>query len=372
MKKMLIITSTIFFTFILVLSTSANSQIVTETIDIDVNNCTELAKDFIENFYSKAYLNKELEYSVNITDSFLKEIVQAKFDDTQAPRILSSCRSFYIIFKEVSSFKERDIIYIQLPIAFYYFLDEETESCGSGRPKYFKFRKTETSYVLENWYTSSDGSLDFTLYTESGGAMAFLTLEQYVDWAKNPIDYSRYTEKALNRVERRESYFLSLKNLSEKEISEIETNETLSITSFSFPKFSYGIYHTNNNCFIPTITDYGWIFDRTSIANWARENYDSSNIESGSTVISYTDFSLYGEWDCTNFASHALSAGGASMYRPNGTTNRSIGWWSQEGYTLCSSSWSGVDSFYDFLINNAIGSGLGPFGIGAEFVQSIS
>lgn len=49
--------------------------------------------------------------------------------------------------------------------------------------------------------------------------------------------------------------------------------------------------------------------------NWARHNYDKSSPTSSTLSVSYYDFSqISGTFDCTNFASHALLAGGAVMH----------------------------------------------------------
>ena len=370
MKKLLTMAVSLILMAVLAVSASASGQIGTEEINFDVDRCVDIAKDFIEEFYTAAYMDEEFELNLTVIDSDLSTIIQAKFDDTHSPRILTPCKAFSLNFKEISASQSEDLIYIELPIAFYFVLEGESESCGSHRPEYFTFRKIGNEYVLENWITSSWGSLDSTLY--SGRTKEFINLDQYIDWIETPIDYSLYAEQALDRVADRETYFTSVKSVSETEKSDVEEIEVYSKV-IDIPKYSYGIYNTNEDEYvIPTITDTGWSFDRTTMANWARENWDSSNIESGSSVISYTDFSDYGEWDCTNFASHALSAGGAEMYRPNNTVNRGLGWWSLDGYSLCSSSWSGVDSFYAFLIGNAEGSNPGPLGIGADFVMENS
>ena len=66
----------------------------------------------------------------------------------------------------------------------------------------------------------------------------------------------------------------------------------------------------------------------------------------------YYDFDGLGG-DCTNFASQCLFAGSGVM---NGTPD--IGWYFHS-LSSRSAAWTGVEYFYRFLTNNAVGSGVG-------------
>ena len=92
------------------------------------------------------------------------------------------------------------------------------------------------------------------------------------------------------------------------------------------------------------LTEY--LLDRVAILEYARKWAFERN-------PAFYDFSNLGG-DCTNFVSQCLYAGGAVM---NGTPD--TGWYY---YSLDnrSPSWTGVEFFYDFLVNNR---GVGPFGV---------
>ncbi|WP_281170123.1 amidase domain-containing protein [Paenibacillus pinihumi] len=60
---------------------------------------------------------------------------------------------------------------------------------------------------------------------------------------------------------------------------------------------------------------------------------------------------MSGNWDCTNFVSHALLAGGAVVYDTNGTGISSTGWYYRR-LSNRSSSFSGVPNLHNFLVNN--------------------
>ncbi|BAE83178.1 hypothetical protein DSY1389 [Desulfitobacterium hafniense Y51] len=89
-----------------------------------------------------------------------------------------------------------------------------------------------------------------------------------------------------------------------------------------------------------------------AILAYARANYDKINPSSGNGTVPYFDFSVYpGNWDCTNFVSHALLAGGANVYDTGGSGISGTGWYFRSESNR-SSSWSGVPELYNFLISN--------------------
>lgn len=92
--------------------------------------------------------------------------------------------------------------------------------------------------------------------------------------------------------------------------------------------------------------------NKKNIATYARNNYNKSSPTSGGSGVNYYDFSdISGNWDCTNFVSHALLAGGAVTYDTNGTGIASTGWY-YRNLSNRSSSWSGVTFLHNFLVNN--------------------
>ncbi len=105
--------------------------------------------------------------------------------------------------------------------------------------------------------------------------------------------------------------------------------------------------------------------DRSAIVNWAESNYDKDTPTTGNSAIvpQYYDFSeITGNFDCTNFASHALLAGGAIVYD---TGDPGTGWY-YNSLSDRSYSWSGVPNFGSFLINNRT---KGPGGYAMEYTN---
>lgn len=90
-------------------------------------------------------------------------------------------------------------------------------------------------------------------------------------------------------------------------------------------------------------------YDRIKAVNYAEKWAYSRN-------PSYYDFSIIGG-DCTNFASQCLYAGAPIMNNLN-----TLGWYYRSAGDRAP-SWTGVEYFYNFLIDNeqGVGSGVGPF-----------
>ena len=109
--------------------------------------------------------------------------------------------------------------------------------------------------------------------------------------------------------------------------------------------------------------------NKSAIVSWARNNIVSSPSSGGSSVPYYDFSQISGNYDCTNFVSHALLAGGAVPYvTTSGTSPRSTGWY----YTSLSnrsSSWSGVTNLYNFITANTT---KGPTGVGISYTTHIA
>ncbi len=106
--------------------------------------------------------------------------------------------------------------------------------------------------------------------------------------------------------------------------------------------------------------------NKSAMARWAVANCSKAKPTSGNPNVlpDYYDFSLITDsYDCTNFVSHAVLAGGAPM---SYSGSPSSGWYFS-GLNYRSYSWSGVVSFYEFLVGNT---GTGPFGVDTELCGS--
>ncbi|GEM_PF-4165281 len=106
--------------------------------------------------------------------------------------------------------------------------------------------------------------------------------------------------------------------------------------------------------------------NKDNIATWARDNCTKESPTSAIPGVEYCDMSQWNNyddpngkknWDCTNFASHALIAGGAIMNSSS---------WYYNSSSSRSSSWASVDKFYEFLTTNK---DTGPFGKSVTYMD---
>lgn len=78
--------------------------------------------------------------------------------------------------------------------------------------------------------------------------------------------------------------------------------------------------------------------NRDAIKTWVRNNYNKNEPESSTSTVPYYDFSeIPGNFDRTNFVSHALLAGGASMHDDGGVGTDQ---WYYRNLSNRSSSWA--------------------------------
>lgn len=92
--------------------------------------------------------------------------------------------------------------------------------------------------------------------------------------------------------------------------------------------------------------------NNTAVVNYARANYNKASPARGKSTVPYYDFStISGSYNCTNFVSHALLAGGANTNDPGGNGISGSGWYFRS-INNRSSSWSGVTNLYNYLVNN--------------------
>ncbi|MBQ3604281.1 MAG: amidase domain-containing protein [Clostridia bacterium] len=86
-----------------------------------------------------------------------------------------------------------------------------------------------------------------------------------------------------------------------------------------------------------------------AIVDWATANCNKNTPSSGNGTVPYYDFSeITGSYDCTNFVSHALLAGGATVNDTGNSGISSSGWY-YRSLSNRSSAWSGVDQFYNYM-----------------------
>ena len=133
-------------------------------------------------------------------------------------------------------------------------------------------------------------------------------------------------------------------NLAEKQNNLYDKYEEFYRALFTNPEGALYIANMDNENIVQPAASNS--LNKSAIVTWARNNYNKTNPSSGGSGVPYYDFAtISGNWDCTNFVSHALLAGGAT---PNTSSTGTSGWFYQS-LNNRSTSWSGVAQLYTFL-----------------------
>lgn len=202
--------------------------------------------------------------------------------------------------------------------------------------EYFKYQVITTfNYVISPDIDSGRSEeIDIVYDHNNNKILDFYTLDNYYD------EYMRGNDVDLFRATDYSSVASSI-NLNCK-IQELSNN----INS------NYEIENAEIEDDAPIIMPRLSILNGDKVVSYARNNFKKVNPASGNGTVPYYDFAkISGSYDCTNFVSHALIAGGARVNDPGGTGIKSTGWY-YRSLSNRSSSWSGVPNLYNYLTTN--------------------
>lgn len=165
--------------------------------------------------------------------------------------------------------------------------------------------------------------------------------EKIIDWF-DPFDYyDAFVRNAENEQSFREN------NNAFRANAEIKNNQNSIIDSIDNVFTIESSNALNNSQRIPERR--GTSLNHQAGVAWALNNCEKANPSSGNGTVPYYDFSeISGNWDCTNFVSHALLASGANIY-DTGNSGISASGWYYRSLSNRSSSWSGVNPFYNYM-----------------------
>ena len=177
-----------------------------------------------------------------------------------------------------------------------------------------------------------------------------------VDWYLPYDDYDTRIRGDIQDISN-PNYWSSLLRVSDKiHEKQEELNDKIKLYYDDLKKQALeGVVEINNSDESTRITPYATLYslNKSNMVTWANNNCTKATPKSGNSgQAPYYDFSqISGNYDCTNFVSHAILAGGAVVYNTGGSGISDTGWY----YTNLnnrSSSWSGVPKLCNFLTSN--------------------
>lgn len=283
-----------------------------------------LCIDFVSMFYSNIYVEDYTSFTTEcLNSSGLSDYVTLKS---------AIMRNRSAIYGKISDFSVSSVIedysYIESNNESLYTIWVEVEfkypGCdtfsGFGRTVQALVKNVDNAPVISDLFINDD--IDETIIGEN-------ISEKIKMRSSNNWDYTEYATKRRNDL--LELYNYEQNNLL-TELDDVDIEETNDyVTTYA----SASITTTQRN----------------KIVTYAKNNCNKASPDSGnSSYASYYDFSqIDGNYDCTNFASHCLLAGGAVEYD---TGAPSTGWY-YNSLSDRSHSWSGVTPFGNFLLTNA-------------------
>lgn len=295
-----------------------------------VENCFSLAKDILKNYYenidlgTEQLVNKSI-INTKLLDSNLSDYLEKKIQTKQyVVKAANAQKENYILkFSLLSSdvTKEGVLLTISTEASFNY-VGMNVQS-GFGEVSNILFDYTGTGFTMSDWYMPYDYYDEYVR-----GQVDSLTNNFDI---KSKLDSSNIGKRQAEIHGKITDYYSVDRELP------VQINSIDSGRSFNQAITPYA-----------TLTS----LNKTSIATYAKNNKAKDSPASGGSSVPYYDFSqIAGNWDCTNFVSHALLAGGAIPYDTGGSGISSTGWYYKD-LNNRSSSWSGVPNLYNFLVNN--------------------
>lgn len=308
-------------------STEKDSTVVVAHNSSVVETTFSLSKDILTNYYKNTDLEKErltgkTILNTNLLDPKLSNYVEQKIKTKQYVTVAADAdkENYSLNFTLLSSEVTKEGVYLSISTEAtfnYVGLDEES---GFGEISNMFFKNTSSGFMLTDW--------------------------------NMPYDY--YDEFVLDQVDNSSQLRTNLtakdSNIHQRQL---ELHDKI-VDSFSVDQ-EIGEYHekdvevstANTSALSATLRS----LNKKNIVSYARNNIKASPA-SGNGVVPYYDFSkISGNWDCTNFVSHAILAGGAVVYDTGGSGISGSGWY-YRSLSNRSSSWSGVPNLHTFLVNN--------------------
>lgn len=332
-----------FITILVVLSLILNVPAIGNAQEIslipksDIQTYYNIAVETLSDYYEKVYSNVHLSsLSGTLKSRVLQDYVEAKIAAKRfiSKSINSTVENLSLSYNLLDYSVTDDVLTLAVVArATYNYTDLKDIESGFGELSYFSFdlSNERTKETISDWFMPYDS-----------------------------YDVSMRGENEL-RPEESLGYALLLKQVEYQRTLEVQVLDMLDSVEEVFGQ--RGINSANSSNVTARAS-----LDKEEIAKYATNYCRSSTPPSGGSDVPYYDFSkLSGNYDCTNFVSHAILRGGAKPYKPSGNSGISSTGWYYNSLNDRSSSWSGVQNLYSFLTTN---SGRGPYGDSFTYIPS--
>ena len=319
---------------ILLFAFNINAFASEETPQRNVNECLDVAIEIIEEYLMTVNESQEF-YTTIDTDitSDLQEYLNVKsiVDSYIIEKINGEKENYMISYKLLNSFQDKNKVFLDILItATFNYMDLSDVESGYSKLSRVEFTIVDDEYILSDWFTEFDTFDEKIRVSSRARNLSEITLNDFN--GIDSINSSLYDDVKIEII----SYF--------------ENDEHI----LTEQDFALGVESKN------VVQARAALINRTNVKNYALNYAKSSAPSSGRSGVYYYDFSqISGNWDCTNFVSHCLLAGGATPYKQSSGNG-----WYYNSLSDRSASWSGVPNLYNFLTTNTT---KGPSGWGNSY-----
>jgi hypothetical protein len=367
MKKLFISIISVALVFTITISAVAISNYSNSTeerINIQsttVNNCYNIAESVITKYYIAQQTSTKVDFKENFYYSALNDYLQSRLSN-----------SYYLVettvpseIKNILIAESIDVECQLLDCKFY----ENTIELNVGVDLSVK-------YPQMNTYSYFMNTVDFLFIKDNNTyKIVDMLFEDEISNEELTLDSNRWNlntnltfvqEKTQQTKQKNEKFKQNISNINNYIVAINDTSLDTTINDAPDASSTRTIGTFNKSNMVTYAKNTAPL--RTSSDNKLYKSNGSSARGSSEAPYYYDFNSFAGSYDCTNFISHCLLAGGAKM---NKNGNPSTGWYFNNVNTPSATSrsytWSGVTQFGNMLISNT---GNGPRGNQVDYYSS--
>ena len=295
----------------------------------NITKCYNLATNALKLYYECVDTGQTFEYE-QIADinpillAYIKDKVTTQLRYAETNALLKT--NYFLTFNLLSFeyIGEAILLSIQTKASFNY-IDLPNISSGFSEVSDIVFVPDSNTWMLNDWYIQEDY---YDMFTR-GSASSYLSLTQSDKFC--PLSDNSVSQRQAQIDAQLREYDISVPPSIQPESSNQE------IVLDGQPTQTRATLYSLN---------------KTSISNYAKNYCSYTSPPSGGSGVPYYDFSqISGAYDCTNFVSHSLLAGGAVMYDSGISGITGTTYWYFRSTANRSSPWAGVNELFSFLIN---------------------
>lgn len=329
-----IIKKTILFLFTIIIAVIG----ISSTADAAKRNSDKLtpyqfATDFLTEYYNAVDIYEAYDFEKYIQSSQLLEYVNGKIEAKRSKSIVygtNDIRNYKLVFTLKDSEINDSHIKLSIIVEAKFNYRNACFDSAYGEISQIIISDNNGCYSVEDWYAPLD-PYDIQLRGESN------SIDDLKPWSNDKRTENNLKQKQEKINEDIEQYYKKI-------------NEELNSTDNTYTDLKETVIGSSRLKALASLRS----LDRSAMVTWANNNCDKENPSSGnsSQVSTYYDFSkIANSYDCTNFVSHSLLAGGAVIYDTGSSGITSQGWYYRNNNNR-SESWTLVNKLYNFLTTN--------------------